>query len=195
MAIALRSEFQDRDPQQSTQSKPNELRLIPYVEINGTRTLPDSFIEDVFAEMIVEGLVSSVFSMTLVKDGGDFLKMMKNPNNVPVFVLSGNRCIGFAWLNNVGVTNAFGHFCYLPNPDFTAVEFGQKDMDYWWSLKGTKDYALDVLLGSVPAFNQRAVAFVQKFGFVKLGEIPNLFVNPMTGEKWAAVILYCLRPS
>ena len=195
MAIAQRSEFQDQDPQPSIQSKPNELRLIPYVEINGARTLPDSFIEDVFTEMVVEGLVSSVFATTLVKDSGDFLKMMKSPSNVPVFALSGDRCIGFSWLNNVGVTNAFGHFCYFPNQEFTAMEWGRKVMDYWWSLKGTKGYALDVLLGSIPAFNQRAVAFIQKLGFVKLGEIPNLFINPMTGEKWASVVLYSLRPS
>lgn len=145
--------------------------------------------------MVVEGLVSTVFACAIVRDGADFLKMMKSPANVPVFVLDGDKCVGFAWLNGVGVNNAYGHFCYFPNSSIPAVEFGRKVLDYWWSLKGPKGYSLDVILGSVPAFNERAVAFVQKCGFVKLGEIPNLLLNPFTGEKWASVVLYQLRPS
>jgi hypothetical protein len=148
----------------------------------------------VFDEMIVEGLVSAVFAGTNVSTSEDFRKMMRHPSNIPVFVVDGQQCIGFAWLNGVGGTHAYGHFCTFPNEAMSAVEMGEMVMGYWWSLGGPDNYALDVILGTIPAFNQRAVAFIQKVGFVKLGEIPNLFSNPMTKERWPAVILYCTRP-
>jgi hypothetical protein len=174
--------------------KASELRLIPYVEINGARTLPDSFVEDVFTEMVVRGLVSTVFAGSLVKDGDDFLRMIRSPSNLAVFAVLGEQCVGLAWLNGIGVNHAYGHFCYFDNDHVSAVEFGRKVLDYWWSLSGPKGAVLDVILGAIPSFNARAVAYVQKMGFVKLGEIPNLFLNPSTGEKWASVVLYCTRP-
>jgi hypothetical protein len=194
MAIAQRSESPAQAPSRSTQQKPNEVRLIPYVELNGARTLPDTFLEDVFDEMIVHGLVSAVFAGSNVSTSEDFRKMMRHPSNIPVFLVYGTQCIGFAWLNGIALNHAYGHFCTFPNEAMTAVEMGGMVMDYWWSLGTPEKPALDVILGTIPAFNERAVKFIQKVGFVKLGEIPRLFVNPATQERWPAVVLYCTRP-
>lgn len=144
--------------------------------------------------MVAQGLVSTVFVGSTIKNSGEFLKMLRSTANVAVFAVLGDRCVGFAWLNGIGINNAYGHFCYFENEDVTAVQFGQKVLEYWWSLVGPSGGALDVILGAVPAFNKRAVSYVQKLGFVKLGEIPNLFVNPFTGERWASVVVYCTRP-
>lgn len=177
----------------STPQNQSELRLIPYVEYNGARTLPDSFLEDVFTEMIIEGLVSTVFVGTDVTNSEEFIKLMKSPGNVAVFVLDGEKCITFAWLNSIGLNYAYGHFCFFQNDRFSAIEVGKKILEYWWSLGSTRK-ALDVILGSIPSFNTRAIAFMEKLGAVRLGQIPNLFFNPFTGEKWPSVIFYCLRP-
>lgn len=144
--------------------------------------------------MIVEGLVSTVFVGTNIKTSDDFRGMMRHPANIPVFVLSGAKCIGFAWLNGVGCAHAYGHFCTFPNEIISSVEMGKMVMGYWWSLGGPDSHALEVILGTIPAFNQRAVNFIQKVGFVKAAEIPSLFVNPATKERWPAVIVYCTRP-
>lgn len=176
---------------QQSRSSP---RLIPYVEINGARTLPDTFLEDVFDEMIVHGLVSSVFAGTNIRTSEDFLGMMRHPSNIPVFVLDGMQCIGFAWLNGVGATHAYGHFCTFPNEAMSATDMGEMVMGYWWSLSGPDGYMLEVIMGTIPSFNEKAVAFIQKLGFVKACEIPNLFINKMTKERWPAVVLYCTRP-
>jgi hypothetical protein len=194
MAIAQRSESPAQAPSRSTQQKPNEVRLIPYVELNGARTLPDTFLEDVFDEMVVEGLVSAVFAGTNISSSKDFIGMMRHPTNIPVFVVAGTRCIGFAWLNGIALNHAYGHFCTFPNGVMTAIEMGEMVMGYWWSLGGPDSYALEVILGTIPAFNSRAVRFIQKLGFVKVGEIPKVFLNPMTNERWPAVVLYCTRP-
>lgn len=162
--------------------------------MNGARTLPDTFLEDVFDEMIVQGLVSTVFAGTNIKDAEDFRNMMRHPSNIPVFVVHGTRCIGFAWLNGVGATYAYGHFCTFPNDVMSATDMGEMVMGYWWSLKKADEYVLHVILGTIPCFNLRAIAYIQKIGFVKVGEIPDLFVNPVTKERWAACILYCTRP-
>lgn len=161
--------------------------------INGSRTISDSFIEEVFTEMVVQGLVSTVFAGTTIKDSDDFLEMLKSPANVPVFALVGEQCVAVCWLNSIGLNHAYGHFCYFYHPDAPAVDVGKKVMDYWWSLC-SDSISLDVILGAIPVFNQRAIAFIQKLGFVKLGEIPNIFMNPNTGEKWASAVLYAQRP-
>jgi len=176
------------------QSKPNNVRLIPYVEINGARTLPDTFLEDVFDEMVEQGLVSVVFSEVHIKTSADFKGMMRHPTNIPVFVVQAEACIGFAWLNGVCGTHAYGHFCTFPNGAMSAIEMGEMVMGYWWSLGGPDKHSLEVILGTIPAFNERAVRFIQKLGFVKVGEIPKLFTNPATKERCSAVVLYCMRP-
>ncbi len=181
-------------PETSVRSVTSSVRLLPYVEINGTRTLPDTFLEDVFDEMVVEGLVSTVFVGTKVSTSEDFLRMMRAPTNIPVFVVSGTACLGFAWLNGVGLNHAYGHFCTFENDVIEPVEMGRMVLNYWWGLEGPTGYALDVILGTIPAFNQRAVAFAQKLGLVKACEIPNLFVNPATKERFPAVVLYSTRP-
>lgn len=176
------------------QQNQSNVRLIPYVEINGARTLPDTFLEDVFDEMVVQGLVSSVFAGTNIRTSEDFRGMMRHPSNIPVFVVDGAQCIGFAWLNGVGETYAYGHFCTFPTNVISAVEMGDMVMHYWWSLEGQHGPLLEVIMGTIPAFNQKAIAFIQKIGFVKACEIPSLFINRSTKERWPAAVLYCLRP-
>lgn len=177
------------------QPSPNNLRLVPYVEVNGTRTLPDSFLAEVFRRMKSEGLIETVFAgYPNIQTDAQFIALMRMSSNLPVFVvhatsLADAQCLAFAWLNGVGPTYAYGHFCSFENPYASPVEMGHRVMNYWWSTFG-----LRVLLGTIPSFNQRAIAFVQKLGFVKAGEIPQLFMNPHTHESGPATILYCERP-
>lgn len=172
------------------QPNPNEPRLVPYVEIDGARTLPDSFLEDIFDRMVAEGLLSMVFAGVGVRTSEDFVQLMRHPSNLPVFILSGSTCIGFAWLNGIGATFAYGHFCTFENDVATPDQMGAMVLEYWWESFS----AIEVLLGTIPSFNGRAIAFVERLGFQRVGEIPRLYIKPATKEHWSAVVLYLLRP-
>lgn len=181
--------------------------LIPYVEMNGERTLTDDFLAYAFDEMVIAGHLSDVFEGVVMRNAVDFINLMKNPVNLPVFGIAGSSLVGFAWLNGVGINHAYGHFCYLQNEAISSVEFGKKILNYWFSMPSSNTPSvlapgipikergpfLDVILGTVPSFNQKASHYVQKLGFTKLGEIPSLYMNPFTGERWASMIHYLER--
>lgn len=157
--------------------------------MNGARTLPDTFLEDVFDRMVGEGLLSIVFANVNVRSSDDFLRLMRHPSNIPVFAVSGSTCLGFAWLNGIGATFAYAHFCTFANDIATPEEMGASVLDYWWKSFST----IEVLLGTIPSFNPKAIAFVERMGFSRVGEIPRLYVNPMTKEHCSAVVLYQTR--
>lgn len=141
----------------------------------------------VFERMKSEGLIPVIFHAIPMRNAGDFLALMKNPVNLPVFALSNTECIAFAWLNNITTNSAYGHFCHFKN-DIDPVEIGKVITKHWFK------FPIDIVLGSIPAFNMRAVKFMQKLGYVVVGEVPDLYKNPFTHEKCAAVIVYCRRP-
>ena len=190
MAIDPQSEFLALDPLRSMQPNQSELVVIPYVEIGGARTLPDSFLEAVYLQMVEDGSDKTVFNMGSVKSKEQFIAMMKNPANLPVFVLNGQNCAMVAWLNTINHNNACGHFCsfYTGIP---PVEVGKKVLEYWWSLQAG-GRGLEVILGIVPAFNERAIAFVKKLGFIEAGRVPRLFLDT-NGKQCDSVICYLER--
>jgi len=169
------------------------MEMVPYTEINGARTFSDLFLAQIFTRMAEQNLVAAIFSGILMRNASDFIQLMKTPSNIPVFVMDDGECIGFAWLNGIGRNHAYGHFCYFKNDKFSSIDFGKKVIDYWFSLSGQQGAVLDVILGAVPSFNEKASHYVQKLGFKRLGEIPKLHIT-VTGEKWASVIHYMERP-
>src|SRR4051812_3441135 len=138
MATELQSEFQGQVRSRSMEQKANEFTLVPYVEVNGQRILPDSFLVEVFEQMEDEDLVDTVFHSGSVKHQFDFIAMMKNPANLPLFVINrDNKCVMVAWLNAVSHTHASGHFCYFKSiGGIDPVEAGNRIVDYWFSLRG-----------------------------------------------------------
>lgn len=180
----------------SSLASPSDITLCPYVQMNGRWTLPDETVLSVAEQSITDGTFKTVFMEGDVQSSEEFLMMMKSPKNIPVFAFRGLDVIAAGWLNNVSLNRAFCHFMFLSSAwgKFTN-EAGRMIIDYWMSLPKDDDGGplFDVLLGAVPASNQRAVDFAQKMGGTYLGRIPKMIVNAFTGDRIDAEILYYLR--
>lgn len=168
----------------------NNLAAVPYVIHRSAYTISDDILGAVFQEVVDAGHISTVFHDMPMNSVDEFIKLMRNPINAPVFIFDSEACVGFAWLNGITKTSAYGHFCYLKHATVTAMDFGQKVMQYWDALLPKQN--IEVVIGVVPSFNARAGAFVQKLGFKKVGEIPRMIRNAQTGESWAAMLFYRL---
>jgi len=168
--------------------------LIPYVEVDGARTVPDSEIEGVYTRMQRDGLTSKVFAQNEIMSATDLLAMLKSPSNLPVFLYVGTCAAGFAWLNSIGKNYAYAHFVFLAeswgkNAENKRVtdEMGHALLRYWFSFEGDNGPIFDTLVGVVPSKNVLANRFVQRMGLTKVGEIPHI------ADGGAATINYIAR--
>lgn len=155
--------------------------------------LSDGVLKDIYDKCEDEGTLRTVFYEGRIQNVDQFIAMMKNPVNLPVFVFRGYVPIGFAWLNGCSGYHAFGHFCFMRESwGKDSKEAAALIMHYWMSM--TRDDGqpmFDVILGTVPAFNRRACDFVQAIGFKKVGEIPHMM--RVHGERDNACIFYLSR--
>lgn len=166
------------------------MKLVPYVEVDGSRTIPDSLLSGFFEEMERDELTDIVF-YTNELDSSQFVKMMKNPANLPVFIWD-DGLKGVAWINNLADNHAMGHFCFLKSGwGKFAEQAGEEVLKYWFAIDGSNGPLFDLIFGFIPEFNQRAVNFSQRIGFTKLGVIPKL--ANVRGERSGMVILYRTR--
>ena len=148
------------------------ITLVPYVEINGQRTLSDEAIRALWEQMIYEGTAHVVFNET-VKSSDDFLRLFKSPNVFPVVAGHGALAMGMAWLTDVGQNYASGHFCMF-NASWGALsyEVGNEIIKYWFSLQKEGKPMLDVVIGKVPETNRKALKYIERLGFNIIGTIP-----------------------
>lgn len=171
-----------------------EIVLLPYVEVNGTRTITDEKIRTMFLTMLWQNLVKKVFSDGSVTKGEEFLAIMKSPANYPVFVRIGNELYGFMWLNNVMDNHACAHICFLREIwGEKAVEAAKKILDYWFSFSIKDSKIFDVLIGYIPVTNQVAIRFAKSIGFVQVGEIPFLCFDAESKKNVSAMLTYKIR--
>ena len=180
---------------QSNVKQLDELRLLPYVELDGARTLSDEIVKSFFRQMVEEGTHTEIFPQGHIRTEEDFLAMLKAPQNVAVFVLSSKALAGVAWLNGFQEHHAFAHFATLKwarGP--VARSSAQKIFDYWFSMQTPSgDNIFDLLIGMVPASNISTQRFLEHFAFTKLGAIPNMMQNAYTGERESIVFFYLTR--
>lgn len=156
-------------------SKASEIALVPYCKLEGQWTLPESLVFSVGKRAWDQGVLETVFINGGVTSSEDFLWTMQRPTNLPVFAFVNKICIGVAWLNNISGNHAFGHFLFLKGGrGETARDAGKLILKYWLAFSAEDGPILDVVLGLVPSFNERAIKFVQDLGMTKLGEIPKI---------------------
>lgn len=161
----------------------NGIRILPYVEINGARTVSDDFMRKLFEQMVEEGSLGQVFYQGEVKTADEFLAFMKQPANFPLIAFSFELPAAVAWLNGIGKNHAFcHHWFYRRTWGQGSKKVAEAILEYWFSWE-----FLDVLLGLTPEKNHRAVAFAKRLGFTVLGSVPRI----AGGE--AAIISYLER--
>ena len=169
------------------------ITLVPYVEMNGVRTVSDEIIKDVFQQMKIEKTLETVFYSGEVKNEQDLLAILKNRNNLHVFVLVDGVVGGFAWINGLKSNYAYAHFCFFKKTwGEHTQEIGKKLIEYWFSIPDKNGEPLfDVLIGIVPAFNKSAINFIQKLGLITIGEIPKMIKK--NEDRTSATISYIMR--
>jgi len=146
----------------------------------------------VFDKIVDQGLLKTTFWEGSVIDVGQFMGMAKNPNNHVVLFFEQRDCVGLAWLSAVTSNYAFGHFCLFKEIWGRSVKIGKTCVDYWFSWPGNGGPLLDVIVGIMPGFNQRAHRYIKSLGFTRLGRIPGMF-RDKTRTREDAVIYYISR--
>jgi len=152
----------------------NEISIIPYAEVNGAWSLNDTTLEDCWRRMVDEGTARLVFWDGTVRDAAGFIAAMKRPSNLVVFGHDGEQLLGFAWLNGIARNHAHAHFCFFrASWGRASLRLGQAIVGYWESFDDADGGALfDVLVGETPDNLTKALKFIKRLGFERLGTIP-----------------------
>lgn len=166
----------------------SDIELIPYIEVNGIRTLTDDQVKAVYCQMAADGTLNTVFASGPIKSPAEFMSMMKSPTNLPVVLAISGRFAGIGWLNGLEDNHAMAHFCfYKEHWGRRSFDLGKKLLNYWMGFN-----LFDVLVGRIPSFNKRAIHFVERLGFRRVGEIPYLGKD-LNGDRVSMSILYYSR--
>lgn len=173
-----------------------QLALIPYAELDGVRTMTDSFVMSLWDEMDRLGLAGrAVFFDGSVQDAWEFLREMKSPE-VSMYVLRvGNDIGGVIWLNCQTMRTAHFHFCGFPAAWKTgALHGGLFALQTLLGQTGRSgEYLLDTLFGLLPTTNTLALRMMRRAGFVDLGPVPNGVYLHREGRSVPAIMSYCDR--
>ena len=150
--------------------------LVPYVMHEGAWSLNDGTMRHVWGQMTDHNLDKAVFCSGEMKNGNMFLEFLKQPRNVVHTIWDEDKISMIAWLNEFGSNCAFGHFCCFPHTfKTTSVDLGRQSLEYWFSFKKPDEsYLLNVILGRIPSFNERAIKYAQKCGMTEVGRVPGI---------------------
>ena len=148
--------------------------LIPYVEVDGSRVIPDSLVKWFWDAAIKDGADRVLFAGEK-SDLDRLVKMLKNPRNYPVFIFrtGGNKPVGIGWVNGCKKNYAFSHFFFLKETwGRESFAMGKALTHYW--LNFGEPPLFDVLIGNIASVNRNAIRFVERLGWTVIGEIPHM---------------------
>lgn len=168
------------------------MKLIPYVQIDGSWSLPDSVMAAIWQNMVDEGTAKTVFCMGPVNSLPDFMTLMKSSsvmtlweNDDPVFI---------GWINNFTQCSAMVHFnCFKKIWGKRTDEALKVSIKYWFSFHNDGAPLFDTLIGMIAADNPLAINLTKRVGAVEVGAIPDYAVNKFSKEKIGLHICYIKR--
>ncbi|WP_432736465.1 hypothetical protein [Maridesulfovibrio sp. FT414] len=146
--------------------------MVPYVEWDGVRSFPDSYIRTLFERMVVERKADTVLYDEQTHDPDKFVQLLKN--SVSWLVVQDEIVVGLVWLNHHEGRFARMHWVVFEAcPRRQVFEMGRFVNRNILNMKD-KDggYVYDMLLGFVPIRNGVAIKYVEKCGGKICGEIP-----------------------
>ena len=153
-----------------------ESKIIPYVkDQTGQWSIPESLMSGIFNEMHRLKLDGTVFVNGTVVNHLQWIMFCQHQSNVVNIVGNEKQIEGVTWLNSFGYNYAFGHFCFFPSTwNKNSVDLGKQVLAYWFNDLRTENWALDVIMGQVPASNKRAIDYTKKIGMIELGTVPGI---------------------
>lgn len=162
----------------------NGIALVPVQGLNAEtaneayrRTREDGLLYWVFAnsDFSIES-----FRRYFAAGSGNYLTLM----------FADNRFSGYAWVNGVCERRAFVHYCMFKDAwGRKTVDMARTMIEYWLAIPSDDGYLLDVLIGSTPVENRKAIRFLKLARFREVGTIPKAAPN---GD---ALISYATRES
>ena len=160
------------------------IEILPYVELNGAWSLPDTAMAGIFEQLVMDGTAGTVFSDGDVKCAKDFVTLCKNPNNLPAIVYVDKECGGIGWVNGLTKDRAFAHYAFFKSQwGHNTTGMAKALINYWFQ----DEFPFNMLIGQTPVWNRRAVKFLERIGFTVLG------VLPATPKGHGVVISYILK--
>jgi len=103
------------------------VELIPYTEVDGIRTMSDSFLMELFMRTRDEGSDEYVFYDGPM-DFSTFVALFKTPGNFLFLIRADGDVVGYVWLNGWKEYTATAHFCFFKSirGNGKAVEIGRQ---------------------------------------------------------------------
>ena len=171
----------------------SNFRLIPYVEWDGIRSFPDSYIKDLFEMIEAEGYADTVFYEENMHSADGFVKTLKAA--VSWIIALDEVPVGLVWLDRHEGRFARMHWVVFNGcPRRKIFELGRFTNNEILNMKNKAgEYCYDMLLGYTPVRNKTAVKYVQKCGGKLCGEIPNGAWIAASGRSEPAVIFSITR--
>ncbi|WP_031485690.1 hypothetical protein [Maridesulfovibrio frigidus] len=141
-----------------------KFRLIPYLEWDGIRSFPDSYIKDLFERIEVEGHADTVFYEEKIHSADGFVKVLKDA--VAWIVVQDEIAVGLVWLDRHEGRFARMHWVVFEAcPRRDLIELGRFTYNEILNMKNNAgEYIYDMLLGYTPIRNKSAVKFVMRCG-------------------------------
>jgi hypothetical protein len=146
------------------------LKVIPYVEVDGVWTFRDSEIKNIYDTMVQDGTAEAVFCDGSVHNRDEFQWCMKRGDStLYVAQLDNGAVVGIGWLNRFQYHFCQGHFCFMKkfwkNPILiTAARMMIRTM--------FKTQDVNMMLGILPYANRHALPFIEKSGADLIGTLP-----------------------
>lgn len=150
-----------------------DVLLVPYVELEGRRTLTDSQVIAGFDGLVSDGLVETVFPSGEITEPDDFLTFARSPGVLMTFIYAREQLAGFSWLSHLQRNWALGNFAlYRSVWGPKSTEIGKTMLNLWFHMEHQGRLCWQTIGGITPSENRRAIAYIRRLGFTIIGEIP-----------------------
>ncbi len=168
--------------------------ILPYIELDGIRTVPDSKIKGLFDQTVTDCLQDIVFYEGTIKTAESFLAMAKSFGTFFYLLYDDKDVVGYTWLNRFENKTARQHYCVFKKFWGKSIDIGKFTLESFLKQKDSEgDYIFDLLTGFIPAWNKKAINFSLKCGGKTYGEIPNAIYNAKMQRSEPAVFIYYIR--
>ncbi len=169
-------------------------KILPYTEVDGIRTVPDSQIKQLFNRTVQEGLDKIVFYEGTIQTEDRFLSMTKSQGTYFYLLFGDEKLVGYTWLNRFENRAAKQHYCIFKEYWGKSIDIGRFVLEKFLNQKDSEgNYLLDLLTGYVPEWNKKAINFSLKCGGKTHGLIPNAIFNQVTQKSEPAMFIYYTR--
>lgn len=170
--------------------------ILPYVQVNGAWTLPDTTVMQLWDRMEKDGTAKVVFYSGSVNGPWSLVSFLKRLDISAHFLTHGGKIIGMTWLTDIASGRAFAHFCFFREAwgNGLALEAGKKSLEYWFGQAYENGKPIfHTIAGATPDVYEHAVRFVGKLGGHIIGTIPGMLFDVYNQRSMGATYSYFAR--